>query len=383
MRKLQALKRAWQGMRAFTSLPPEQRSIVFYSENSGSWPHLGPIVNSLATDHNLPVTYLTSSLSDWILVDPPRGVSPYFIGDGHLRTWLFKSLEARILVMTMPDLDSFHIKRSVYPVHYVYTHHSIVSTHMIYREGAFDHFDTVFCVGPHHEREIRATEKQYNLSEKTLLQHGYPRLDTIIREATCEPTSPDDAMDRILVAPSWGPHGLLETCGEAFVGHLLETSFHVTVRPHPMSRNLNGPTLDRLRTAFAKHPNFSYEEDVTSTESLRKSDLMVSDWSGAALEYAFGRERPVLFVDVPRKVNNPHWQDIEIEPIEASIRSDIGAVLPLEHLADAPAYVRNLLDRRNEYRTRIRAMRETYVFNIGKSAKTAADYLVSIAKTNE
>jgi hypothetical protein len=45
--------------------------------------------------------------------------------------------------------------------------------------------------------------------------------------------------------------------------------------------------------------------------------------------------------------------------------------------------VRNLLDRRNEYRTRIRAMRETYVFNIGKSAKTAADYLVSIAKTNE
>ena len=32
---------------------------------------------------------------------------------------------------------------------------------------------------------------------------------------------------------------------------------------------------------------------------------MVSDWSGVAMEFAFGLERPVLFIDVPRKTNNP------------------------------------------------------------------------------
>ena len=32
---------------------------------------------------------------------------------------------------------------------------------------------------------------------------------------------------------------------------------------------------------------------------------MVSDWSGAALEYSFGLKKPVIFLDLPKKVNNP------------------------------------------------------------------------------
>lgn len=59
---------------------------------------------------------------------------------------------------------------------------------------------------------------------------------------------------------------------------------------------------------------------------------MVSDWSDAALEYAFCRESPVLFVDVPRKVNNPAWQEIGLEPIEASIRDKIGMNVRLDEL---------------------------------------------------
>ena len=63
-------------------------------------------------------------------------------------------MDVDVVVMTMPDLNQFQIKRSRFSVHYVHVQHSLVSLHMIYRKGAFDHFDTVFC-SYHHIAEIR------------------------------------------------------------------------------------------------------------------------------------------------------------------------------------------------------------------------------------
>ena len=61
---------------------------------------------------------------------------------------------------------------------------------------------------------------------------------------------------------------------------------------------------------------------------MHDSDLMISDWSGAALDYAFGLGKPVLFIDVPRKVNDPSYTELGIEPIESSIRDVVGMVIP-------------------------------------------------------
>ena len=56
---------------------------------------------------------------------------------------------------------------------------SIVSSHTIYRKGAFDHFDSIFCAGPHHIKEIKATEQLYNLNHKNLVMYGYGLLDKL------------------------------------------------------------------------------------------------------------------------------------------------------------------------------------------------------------
>ena len=36
----------------------------------------------------------------------------------------------------------------------------MVSRHMVYREGAFDNYDTICATGPHHVKEIRAIEEK-------------------------------------------------------------------------------------------------------------------------------------------------------------------------------------------------------------------------------
>ena len=75
--------------------------------------------------------------------------------------------------MTMPDLNQFHVRRSTNSVNHIYMFHAINSIHLQYNQGAFDFYDTIFCVGPHHIEEMRITEKLYDLPPKQLIHVGY------------------------------------------------------------------------------------------------------------------------------------------------------------------------------------------------------------------
>ncbi len=372
--------RAARGARGFMALPAADREIVVYAEGPDSWPHLGPVVERVARGRGRRVAYLTSAPADPRLEAADENVQPFYVGEGMIRTFLFRIMEAGVLVMTMPDLQTYGIKRSRYPVHYLYVHHSIVSTHMIYRPGAFDHFDTVFCVGPHHVAEIRETEALSGLPAKSLVEHGYGRLDAILAAGTKDGprTTARGEGANVLIAPSWGTDSLLEVCGEGLVELLLQAGHRVTVRPHPMTRRHTPMVLDSLYRRFAGRPGFAHEEDMASQDSLHASDLMISDWSGAALEYAFGLERPVLFVDVPRKVNNPEYERLGSPPIEARIREEIGAILDPAALAEAPRLVTALCARPGDFALRIRAARGKWIYNVGRSGEVGGDYVVDL-----
>src|SRR5262249_60429323 len=83
-------------------------------------------------------------------------------------------------------------------------------------------------------------------------------------------------------------------------------------------------------------------EGVGERESLVDAHVMVADWSGAGLDFALGLEKPVLFIDLPPKARNDTWQELGIEPLEWSVRDKIGAILPPDRLAEAPARIRQL-----------------------------------------
>ena len=101
---------------------------------------------------------------------------------------------------------------------------------------------------------------------------------------------------------------------------------------------------------------------------------MICDWSGAALDYAFGLRKPVLFIDVPRKVNNPNYESINITPFEVSIREEIGQVIPVDNLEailkfDAKPISADLLEKN--------------IYNIGKSDEIGAGELIRIVNEVE
>ena len=367
----------------FRALPEGARSIVFYAEDAASWVHFEPIVRHLTGPLGLEICYLTSSPDDPILEREDAGIRAFCVGQRILRTWLFMDLKADVMVMTMPDLETFQVKRSrTHPVHYVYVFHSMMSSHMIYRQGAFDHYDTVLAVGPHHLREIRATEKAYGLPAKHLVEHGYGRLDTILAARGAhgdKKAAEGEAETRVLIAPSWAPEGLLEGWGVELVEILLAGGYHVTVRPHPMTFK-KWPQVRRDLEKLRDRPRYVLETDVASQESLHRSDIMISDWSGAALEYAFGLERPVLFVDVLKKVRNPEYEKIDCDPLEVTIRDRIGEVVAPEDLDRIGDSIDRLCADPAAFRERLREAREGSVYNVARSGAVGAEAIARLAR---
>ncbi len=371
------------GSKEYGKLSASQRAITFYAEDSASWPHLQPIVSELISNSERSICYLTSDKDDTVFSLHDDRLLPFCIGDGVGRSFLFQMMEAGVVVATVPQLGLKVLPRSKNAARlgtqYLYVFHSMASTHMIYEPDGFDHYDTVFAVGPYMEQEIRAREAQAKLPAKEIIAHGYGRLDAILAASRAATTRPSNTPPVVLIAPSWGPHCIFESCGMELIEVLLRAGFEVIARPHPMTHKRTPEVLHRLEAAFRANPRFVLERNIASQDSLHRCDVMVSDWSGAALEYAFGLERPVLFIDVARKVNNPSYTDLNIEPFEASIRSEIGAIASPSNLGAVPDVIEDLIATPQDFSERIRDVRDTQIYNVGHSAKIAANIIATKA----
>ena len=381
------LRKAWRefraasaGYQAFGKLTLKQKHIVFYAESEADWAYLGPVLASLE-ERGHEVVRVCSDPSDPMLKHPRS----YYVGSGSARTALFRTIQADAFVMTLTDLETFHLKRSVHPVHYFYIFHSIASTHRTYREHAFDAYDTILCVGPHHEREVRRTEEVYGLKPKRLAPHGYGRLDTLLADlakagetAATEGAQRDtgDAPPHVLLAPTWGDCSLVNHGIERLLEELLRAGFKVTLRFHPMTRRHFPQLADELYQQYSGLGKLQVDPRIDTTSSLLDADIMISEWSGAPLDYAFARLRPVIFMDTPPKIHNPAHGRLELPYLEEDIRTKIGELVSMDEIAEVPRKVRELLADAPRWAERIREIREQTVYHVGESGRAGADAIL-------
>ena len=92
--------------------------------------------------------------------------------------------------------------------------------------------------------------------------------------------------------------------------------------------------------------------------------------------------RPVLFVEVPRKVNNPNYETLGIEPLEISVRDRLGKILPVNELQDIGHQVRALLKDSNKWSEDIKTAREKLLYKTGRSGRAGAQALMDILETS-
>ena len=367
----------------FNELDLDERSIVFYSESSVIlYPYVEEIIKELQ-NKDQKICYLTSSRHDPILKNKNENIKVFYIGDSELEKMnFFLRLKARILIMTMPDLGAYHIKRSKeFPVHYIYTFHSMNSTHMEFQKDAFDQFDSIFCVGPYQVQELRATEQLYNLKQKNLVECGYGLLDKLIKLRSSfsdEKNFFKNNKKNILIAPSWGKQNLLESSGVELVQILLDAGYHVTVRPHPMTFKKSPKIIKQILEKFEKNTDFLLDTNTSSFVQLFSSYALITDWSGIGYEYAFVCERPVIYVDVPKKAHNKEYEKIELIPFEISIRDKIGEIISVQNIETIPERIEFLYGDDNNFENKIQKIRNDSIFNIGESGKVTANDIIRI-----
>ena len=364
-------------LKKFENLDLNDKRIVFYSENQNSMFIFKSLIDELV-NQDITICYVTSSKDDPNLNSNNKKIKTFCIGEGIIRTKFFLNLKTDILVMTMPDFGTSYIKRSkVHPVHYVYMFHAIASTHLVYKKNAFDNYDSIFCIGDFQFNEIRTREKLYNLNSKNLIKTGYGHLDNLIEKYSVNKQLPTNNPIQVLIAPSWSDDGLFETIIEENILILLNSDFKVILRPHPMTQKKSKKKIDFIRQKFSSNPNFSIEENIPNFDSFVKSDIMITDWSGAAIEYAFTLERPVLFIDVPKKNHNPDYEKLSEIPIEISIRDKIGEVVSPSNLQVLPEKIQ-ILCKNSDIKNKIQKTREELIFNLGNSSKLEVEYILKI-----
>ena len=373
----------WNNLKKFENLSDFERSIVFYAENEASMNHFRTLIFELTERMNFQICYITSVKNDQILSSKNKNILSFYIGEGAARTKFFLTLRAKILVMDMPDLDRYHIKRSkAYPVHYIYLFHSMFSIHSYLRKGALDNYDTIFCVGPHHVNEIRTTEKLYGLKPKTIVNYGFGRLDTLLQEKEKFAKPDSNLKDLILITPSYGDENLLEKCGIELIDTLLKSDFRVLLRPHFRTLRDSKELIDSIKNKFEKNPSFIFEDGVIPPEYFHNSICMISDWSGISMEYAFTFERSVIFIDVPKKILNPDADDLPLEPIEISIRKKIGHIVSTNNIREIQNIINNLNNNTEDFKKQLKLIRQNTVFNISTSSKIGANYIEKLIQND-
>ncbi|MBE6694396.1 MAG: membrane protein insertase YidC [Ruminococcaceae bacterium] len=360
------------------------KHVVVYAESGGFYKYFEALINHLLDNSNMVIHYVTNDPNDPIFErckTQPR-IKPYYIGIKKLIT-LMGMLEADMVIMTTPDLDKFYLKRSAVrrDIEYVYIPHGTMSIHMSTREGAFDAFDTIFCPGPHVAAEIRATERVYGLPEKTIVEYGYPLIEKLVavsaeRAKNAEAQPPRERKE-ILIAPSWQPDNLLDSCIDQLLEQLLRPGYHVTVRPHPEYIKRYGDRMDAIVERYADRvgDELTFELDFSSNTSVYSSDLLITDWSGIFIDFCYATGRPVMFINTKVKSLNPNWEKIGLIPSEIALRTQVGVALEKDELDKTAETADHLISHREEYAQQIKQVLDGFLYK-GDYGKTGAVYVL-------
>ena len=353
------------------------KQLVFYSEGKGFYKYFRDVIELILKKTDITIHYITSDPLDEVFDLQTDHFRVYYIGENKLIVLMMK-MDADMVVMTMPDLQKYHIKRSMVrdDIEYVYMDHGIGSINLMLRKHALDYFDTIFASNDIVYREIRGQEAAYHLKEKTIIKYGFSLIDNMIADYQSNGESGHDTKV-ILIAPSWQEDNMLDLYIDVILQHLLGQGYQIILRPHPQYVRHYEHKLNALRNKYAAYPDFVLQTDFSSNDTVFNADILMTDWSGIAYEYSFTTLKPALFVNTPMKIMNPDYQEIDVVPFDIEIRDQIGISIEPENLNDIKSVVEKLLTEKDYSRESIGQMREKYLYNVSHSAEVGAQYIIN------
>ncbi len=345
--------------------------LVIFSESKRYWNVFESVCDELER-RGQDTLYLTGSADDPAFLKPYTHVRCECIGEGNRGIARLNLLKADVLLSTTPGLDVYQWKRSRDVKRYVHIPHAS-SDIVLYRMFGLDYYDAVLLSGAYQAEQIRALETLRNLPEKELRIVGMTYMDAM--KARLERAEPLGAHPTtVLLAPSWGPSAILSRYGARIIEALLNTGYRIIVRPHPQSFASEAALLDGLMRQFPESDRLEWNRDADNFEALRRSDVLISDFSGVIFDFALVFDKPVLYADTSfdRSPYDACWLKEELWTFATLPK--IGEPLTEQSLDRLKERIDAVLSEPERRQARDAARAETWAYP-GEAAVRTVDYL--------
>ena len=356
------------------------KQLVFYSEKSGFYKYFQNVITYILENASIVIHYVTSDPDDAIFQNNHPQIKAYYVGSKALISFMMK-MDADIVVMTMPELQQYHIKRSLIrkDIEYIYMFHGIASVHMLLKEGALNHYDTIFCGGPHQLTELRKIEELDGLQPKKLIECGHGLLDNQLA-GYHEVKDNMKTKTQILIAPSWQVDNICESCLDALLATLFvkKAEYKVILRPHPEFIKRFPSKIEAIIHKYEHEPaeNLTIELDFSSNSTVYTSDILITDWSTISNDFSFTTKRPTIFINTTMKILNPDYMRLGLIPLDITLRDMIGKSLDIADIPNINAVISDMLINPSEFAVKIDECIEKYVYNVGSSGKVGGEYII-------
>lgn len=360
----------------------QKYGIVFHSEGGKYFHVFKPIIEELC-NKKVPSVYITPDKEDTAFSfqnDFFKVINP---GNEMVTISYLNNLTADVVISTTPHLDIYMWKRSKNVGRYVHFFHAPTGSDF-YEKYALTFYDDIFSVGPFTEKGQNALDKKRNQPPKKYYNIGCTYYDYMLKEY--EALSAVSDGKTILYAPTWGyERSSFFSCGQDVMKKLLEAGYNVIFRPHPQFFVSHVNEYNQFLESIKKCKNyerFSVDTNKTPIDSMKKSDLLLTDFSGVLFDYAYLSEKQVLLLNVKSACNG--YEAEELIPLGADF--DIPASKTLAHqlteeeAADIVQTVKYWLENKADNKEKIRKFRDENIFNFGKAGAAAADAIIQIQK---
>ena len=373
------LRNVWMKLGVFLSggkrgsAQKDRMPILIFSDNKRYWNTFEPICDELEK-RGQEVFYWTESADDPALSRQFQHIHAECIGEGNRAYAKLNMAKAWVVLSTTPGLDVYQWKRSREVAYYVHIPHA-PNDITLYRMFGLDFYDAVLLSGNYQVDQIRELEKLRNLPEKEIEIVGLPYMDEAQKRLeTAEPLSKKEGRT-VLVAPSWGPSAILSRYGEKMIDALLSTGYQVIIRPHPQSFSSEKELIEKLMKRYPDGDQLQWNRDNDNFDVLRRSDILISDFSGVIFDYTLVHDKPILYADTAfdNAIYDACW--IEKPLWTFKVLPELGEQVTEDMLPQIKTIIDRCIENPKYQRARAAAREETWMHQ-GEGAVRAADYLL-------
>ncbi len=351
----------------------EKIPFVIFSDDKRYFKIFEPVIREM-DKRGKEIVYLTGSEDDPAFSCNIPGLKAECIGKDNKAFTRLNFMKASILLSTTPGLDVYQWKRSKDVDHYVHIPHA-ASEITLYRMFGIDYYDAILLSGEYQARDIRALEKLRGIPEKALYKIGIPYMDEMAKRLETEGCAPEHPRT-VLLAPSWGKSAIFGVYGERILDVLLQTGYHIIVRPHPQSFSSEKELMEKLMKKYPGSERLEWNSDTDNFDVLRRSDILISDFSGVIFDFTLIFDKPIIYTDPKFDVSlyDAWWLKTPLWTVSALPR--LGCQLTEDNMENLRELIDTCIEDPKYSDGRAQVKAETWE-NCGNGAVCTADYLIA------